>query len=179
MYIAVLIIFVAVLYLLEVLAVRSYTTAPMPEADTNKPRPGISILKPLKGLEDCLHDNLESFCNLDYPVYEVIFTLQDKNDPAYKVVKKIQDKYHCSKDISIIVEPCNAGLNPKVNNLIPAYKHAKYDLILISDSNVRVERDYLTAVSHHMDDPSVGLVSNIIRGVSGRSLGAEMANWGR
>jgi ceramide glucosyltransferase len=63
-----------------------------------------------------------------------------------------------------------------VNNLIPAYKRAKYDLILISDSNVRVEKDYLADISRHMDDPSVGLVSNMIRGVSGRSLGALMEN---
>ncbi|MBF0554509.1 MAG: glycosyltransferase [Nitrospirae bacterium] len=172
----VMIVIVIVLYLLEALAVRSYTASPKPDSGRlARTFPAISILKPLKGLEDCLFDNLESFCNLDYPVYEVIFTLQDQNDPAYKVARKIKDKYH-SKDISIVIEHCDAGLNPKVNNLIPAYKIAKYGLILISDSNVRVEKDYLSDISHHMDDPSVGLVSNIIRGVSSRSFGAAMEN---
>jgi len=135
----------------------------------------VSILKPLKGLDDGLFDNLESFCNLDYPQYELIFALQNRNDPAYKVATKIKDKYPL-RDITIAVEHCTEGLNPKVNNLIPAYSRTKYDLILISDSNVRVEKDYLAEISRHMDDPSVGLVSNMIRGVSGRSLGAFMEN---
>ncbi|MBF0463600.1 MAG: glycosyltransferase [Nitrospirae bacterium] len=172
----VLIVVVIALYLLEVMAVRSYTSFTKPDIELIPDTfPAISIIKPLKGLEDGLFDNLESFCNQDYPVYEIIFTLHDQNDPAYKVVRKVKDKY-CFKDISIIVEHCDAGLNPKVNNLIPAYRKAKYDLILISDSNIRVEKDYLADISRHMDDPSVGLVTNLIRGVGGRSFGAVMEN---
>jgi ceramide glucosyltransferase len=164
-------------YLLQMIAVRSYTTPPNSGESMRFPRsfPPVSILKPLKGLDDGLFDNLESFCTLDYPQYELIFALQNQNDPAYKVVKKIKEKYP-SRDITIVVEYCNEGLNPKINNLIPAYKNAKYDLILISDSNVRVEKDYLSAITTHMEDPSVGLVSNIIKGVSGRSPGAFMEN---
>lgn len=164
-------------YLLQIAAVRSYV-APLHSGESSRfPRSfsPVSILKPLKGLDDGLFDNLESFCNLDYPVYELIFALQNRNDPAYKVVSKIKDKYP-SKDITIVVEHCNEGLNPKVNNLIPAYAKAKYGLILISDSNVRVEKNYLADITQHMDDPSVGLVSNMIRGISGRSLGAIMEN---
>jgi ceramide glucosyltransferase len=164
-------------YLLQMIAVRSYTAPPNSGEGARFPRsfPPVSILKPLKGLDDGLFDNLESFCNLNYPNYEIIFALQNQNDPAYKVIKKIKDK-HLFKDIAIVVEHCDEGLNPKVNNLIPAYKRAKYDLILISDSNVRVERDYLADIVRHMDDASVGLVSNMIRGISGRSLGALMEN---
>ncbi len=164
-------------YLLQIAAIRSQT-APLHSGEGLRlPRlfPPVSILKPLKGLDDGLFDNLESFCNLDYPQYELIFSLQNQNDQAYKVVSKIKEKYP-SKDITILVEHCNEGLNPKVNNLIPAYAKAKYGLILISDSNVRVEKDYLSDITRHMDDPSVGLVSNMIRGVSGRSLGAVMEN---
>ncbi len=164
-------------YLLQIIAVRSYTAPFNSGESTRFPRffPPVTILKPLKGLDDGLFDNLESFCNLDYPEYEIIFSLQNHNDPAYKVVRKIKEKYP-SKNISIVVEYCDEGLNPKVNNLIPAYERAKYDLILISDSNVRVGKNYLAAITGHMDDPSVGLVSNMIRGVSGRSLGALMEN---
>jgi ceramide glucosyltransferase len=163
--------------LLQIVAVRSYTVPPDSGESTRFPGffPPVSILKPLKGLDDGLFDNLESFCKLDYPQYELIFSLQNQNDPAYKVVKKIQEKYP-SRDITIAVEYCNEGLNPKVNNLISAYKRAKYDLILISDSNVRVEKQYLADITWHMDDPSVGLVSNMIRGLGGRSLGAHMEN---
>ncbi|MBI5634413.1 MAG: glycosyltransferase [Nitrospirae bacterium] len=164
-------------YLLQIAAVRSYMTPQHSGEGILSPLSfsPVSILKPLKGLDDGLFDNLESFCNLDYPAYELIFALQNRNDPAYKVVSKIKDKYPL-KDITIVVEHCNEGLNPKVNNLIPAYARAKYDLILISDSNVRVEADYLGEISRHMEDPSVGLVSNLIRGMRGRSLGAFMEN---
>jgi len=133
--------------------------------------PPVSILKPLKGLDDNLFDNLESFCIQDYPEYEVIFSLQDHNDPAYKVAEKIKEKYP-DEDISVITERCNVGLNPKVNNLIPAYKIAKYEHILISDSNVLANSNYLQDIAKHMKDPDVGLVSNIIKGTRGRSFGS-------
>jgi ceramide glucosyltransferase len=164
-------------YLLQMIAVRSCAAPRSPGEGT--PRCGnilpVSILKPLKGLDDGLFDNLESFCNLDYPAYEIIFALQNRNDPACKVAEKIKEKYPL-KDISIVVEYCNEGLNPKVNNLIPAHKKAKYDLLLISDSNVRADKDYLTAIASHMTDPSVGLVSNMIKGVNGRTVGAVLEN---
>jgi len=137
--------------------------------------PPVSIIKPLKGLDDNLFDNLESFCLQDYPEYEIIFSLQDCNDPAYKVARKVKEK-HPDKDISVITERCNIGLNPKVNNLIPAYKIAKYEHILISDSNVLVSSNYLKEITKHMKDPSVGLVSNMIHGTSERTFGSILEN---
>lgn len=164
-------------WLFQMSAVRSYTTPLNSGEDAGLPRnfPPVSILKPLKGIDEGLFDNLESFCLLDYPDYQIIFSLQNQNDPAYKVVRKVIDKYPL-RDISIIVEHCDEGLNPKVNNLIPAYRKARHDLVLISDSNVRVNPYYLKDIVRHMDDPSVGLVSNMIRGMGGRSLGAFMEN---
>ncbi len=137
--------------------------------------PPISVLKPLKGLDDNLFDNLESLCIQDYPEYEIIFSIQDHNDPAYKVARKIKDKYP-DRDISVITEKCNIGLNPKVNNLIPAYKIAKYEHILISDSNVMVNSNYLKDIVKHMKNHDVGLVSNIIKGTRGRSFGSIFEN---
>ena len=137
--------------------------------------PPVSVLKPLKGLDDNLFDNLTSFCNQDYPSYEILFCLQDYNDPAYKVAKKVQDKSP-GRTISIIVEKCNIGLNPKVNNLIPAYRKARHPYVLISDSNVMVDEHYLREIMRHTADPSVGLVSNLIRGIGWRSLGALFEN---
>lgn len=142
---------------------------------STKSYPPISILKPLKGLDDNLFDNLASFCEQDYPEYEIIFSLQDHNDPACKVARKIKDKYP-RKNISIVVERCHTGLNPKVNNLIPAYKASKFDYVLISDSNVMVESNYLKEISRHMEDPDVGLVSNIIIGTGGQTLGSLFEN---
>jgi ceramide glucosyltransferase len=135
----------------------------------------VSILKPLKGLDDNLFDNLESFCMQDYPEYEIIFSLQDYNDPAYKVARKIKDKYP-ERDISLIVERCNEGLNPKVNNLLAAYRTSKYEHVLISDSNVLVDKTYLREIAGSMNEPGVGLVSNLIKGIGGRSIGSVFEN---
>ena len=137
--------------------------------------PAISILKPLRGLDDNLFDNLSSFCTQDYPEYEILFSLQDHNDPAYKVAKKVQEKYP-AVNITIVVERCNVGLNPKVNNLIPACRKSRHPYVLISDSNIMVGTGYLREIVHHAQDPSVGLVSNLIRGVGGRSIGATLEN---
>jgi ceramide glucosyltransferase len=166
-------------YSLQILAVRSYTTRPPEETSPTLASsaflPPVSILKPLKGLDDNLFDNLESFCLQDYPEYEIIFSLQNQNDPACKVVKKIKDNYP-DRDITIHVEYCSVGLNPKVNNLIPAYNVSKYPLVLISDSNVMADKKYLGEIVKEMSDPGVGLVSNLIRGMGGYSFGAVLEN---
>lgn len=166
-------------YGLQVLAVRLHSSNSPSNigegASLPRPFPPISILKPMRGLDDSLFDNLESFCLQDYPQYEIILCLQDYNDPACKVARKIKEKYR-DRDISIVIEKYNKGLNPKVNNLIPAYKIAKYDHILISDSNVLVERDYLKMTAKQMSDPAVGLVTNIIRGVRAATLGSVFEN---
>ncbi len=137
--------------------------------------PPVSILKPLRGLDDNLFDNLSSFCTQDYPEFELLLSLQDHNDPAYKIAKKIQEK-HPKINITIVVEQCAVGLNPKINNLIPAYRRSRHPYILISDSNVMVEKNYLREIMHHTQDPAVGLVSNLIKGVGGRSIGARLEN---
>ena len=165
-------------YGLQILSLRSYASCPAhTEGEDASPQflPPVSILKPLKGLDDNLLDNLESFCLQDYPQYEVIFSLQDFNDPAYRVARRVKEKYP-EKEITILVERCTAGLNPKVNNLIPACKAARYPTILISDSNVMVERDYLKEIVRHLGDSEVGLVSNVIKGVRAKSIGSIMEN---
>ena len=165
-------------YGLQIVAVRSYSGSPPNSGEGETlPRsfPAISVLKPLKGLDDNLFDNLESFCVQDYPEYEIIFSLQDYNDPAYKVARKIKDKYP-DRDISIIVKHCDEGLNPKVNNLLSAYRIARYEHVLISDSNVLVDKNYLKEIARPMNDHGVGLVSNLIRGIGGRSIGSVFEN---
>lgn len=135
--------------------------------------PPISVIKPLKGLDDNLFDNLESFCTQDYPEYEVILSLEDYNDPAYRVAAKIRKKYpHLVK---IVVNNSSNALNPKVKNMIAAYNTSKYEYFLISDSNVIVSKDYLRETVSSMT-PDVGLVTNLIKGVGGKSIGAIFEN---
>ena len=164
---------------LQLWSVRSYTAAEKEKGgnafENGGHLPPISILKPLKGLDDNLFDNLESFCKLDYPEYEIIFALQDRNDLAFKVAGKIRQKYP-DRDISIVVQRCEEGLNPKVNNLIPAYGRSRYEHILISDSNVCVGKEYLRRIMARMEETGAGLVSNLIEGAGARSLGAVFEN---
>ena len=153
------------IYGFQILAVRLSLAADDPSPrESSAIFPPVSILKPLKGLDDNLFDNLESFCLQDYPAYEIICSLQDGNDPAYKVVSKIKAKYPGVR-ITVVVERCTEGLNPKVSNMLPAYRRATHPLVLISDSNVMVEKDYLKRIVPSMKDPEVGLVCNLIRGV--------------
>ena len=151
------------------------TSGPACIRNLTEPLPPVSILKPLKGLDDNLFDNLESFCRLDYPEYELIFALQNRNDPAFKVAWKIKLKYP-ARDITIVVRRCEEGLNPKVNNLIPAYANARHEHILISDSNVSVHKDYLRRTMAGMNEPGAGLVTNLVEGTGARSLGSVFEN---
>jgi ceramide glucosyltransferase len=137
--------------------------------------PPISILKPLKGLDDDLFDNLVSFCEQDYPDYEIIFCLEEANDPALKLAEKIKKMYP-HKKISIVIKEGEYALNPKVNNLVAAYRKAQFPYFLISDSDVRVDKDYLREIIKYMEDPRVGLVSNLIRGIDSRTIGALLEN---
>jgi ceramide glucosyltransferase len=137
--------------------------------------PPISILKPLKGIDDDLFDNLISFCNQSYPEYEIIFALEEKQDPALKLAQKIRKMYPHQK-IAIVVKPRDYALNPKVDNLITAYEASQFPYFLISDSDVRVDKHYLTAIVQDMQDPNVGLVNNLIRGIGSRTIGSLLEN---
>lgn len=137
--------------------------------------PSVSILKPVTGLEDGLSANLESFIHQDYPDYEIIFCLQDHTDPALPLLQSLPSQ-HPAVNMSIIVGDYSRGLNPKVSNLIPGLERARNDLILVSDANVRVRPGYLREAVSHMRDPGVGLVSHLVRGTGGVSLGADLDN---
>ncbi|MEN2985866.1 MAG: ceramide glucosyltransferase [Thermodesulfovibrionaceae bacterium] len=159
-----------IVYVMQIVALRKKLNEKYTPAHTFPP---ISIIKPLKDLDDNLFDNLESFCKQDYPEYEIIISLQDYNDLAYKVAEKIRSKYpHLVK---IVVDDSYKALNPKVKNMYSAYRISKYEYFLISDSNVYVESDYLKRTVSAMT-PETGLVTNLIMGVGGKSFGAKLEN---
>jgi ceramide glucosyltransferase len=136
--------------------------------------PPVSILKPLKGTDGNLYDNLLSFVNQDYPHFEILFGL-NSNDSAVPIVKQIQQESP-GKDIRIIIHDEVIGYNPKINNLAGIVPQAKYEYLVISDSNVRVAPDYLSKNMRHFQEEEVGLITNLIRGVGGRNLGATLEN---
>lgn len=135
--------------------------------------PPVSILKPLCGLDSELAANLESFYRLDYPRYELLFGVASADDPALPVAMAVAAA-HPEVPSRVIVDGRTVGLNPKVNNLANLERHAAYDLLLISDSNVRVPTGYLTELVALLHQPGVGLVSSPVVAEGGATLGARL-----
>jgi ceramide glucosyltransferase len=137
-------------------------------------RVGISILKPLCGLDDDLVANLECFTRLAYDRYELLLGVRDQNDAAWPIAVAIARKY--PDRVRVILQRGNAGLNPKVNQLVTLAHAARYDVLVVSDSNVRAAPDYLSEIAGHLEDPRVGLVTHPVVGVDEARFGSLMDN---
>lgn len=131
--------------------------------------PFVTILKPLKGIDSGIIENLESFFKLDYPSYELIFSVASSEDPVLKVVKNLIEKYPKVRT-KLICEPTQLGPNPKINNLVHAYQEAASDLVLISDSNIRATPGYLKGLIPDIT-PSVGVITAVVAGTCPQGLG--------
>ncbi|HUK65881.1 MAG TPA: glycosyltransferase [Anaeromyxobacteraceae bacterium] len=134
--------------------------------------PPISVLKPLCGVDDDLEENLVRFARLDYPDYEVVLGLKSPRDPAWRIAcaaaRRWPDRFR------IVLQRGAPGLNPKVNQLMTLAKAARHGLLVVSDSNVRVERGYLAEIAALLEDEEVGLVTHLIAGVGELKTGSLM-----
>ncbi|KAK3083877.1 hypothetical protein FSP39_004465, partial [Pinctada imbricata] len=118
--------------------------------------PGVSIIKPLVGVDPNLYTNIETFFNQSYPSFEILFSVQDESDPALMVVKALMEKYP-KVDAKIFIGIKHVGPNGKVNNMVKAYEAAKHDTIVISDSSIKMLPDTLMDMISYLK-PDVGLV---------------------
>ena len=139
--------------------------------------PGVSILKPLKGTDPEMYENFRSHCRQDYPEYEIIFGISDPADPAAELVNRLKAEY---PERSIILRVCaeNLGANAKVSNLAQMLRVARYEHLIVSDSDIRVEPDYLKRVVAPLADPKVGLMTCLYRGVAAPRLGSRLESLG-
>ncbi|KAI8991135.1 glycosyl transferase family 21-domain-containing protein [Mycotypha africana] len=122
---------------------------------------GVSILRPLKGIDLELEHNLRSSFTQNYPLFEIIFSVASADDPVIPIVKRLMKEYEKTVDSRLIIGERHVGINPKINNMMTAYQTAKYDIVWILDSNVHVERDTLGRSVDQLQLPGTGLVHHL------------------
>ncbi len=132
--------------------------------------PLVSILKPLKGVDASLAENLESFCRQDYPDLELIVGAADPEDPALDVARAVRRKFPRAR-LRIVSGERAGGANPKVRNLANLCDYAQGQIVVVSDSNVRVPSGYVSEIVAILGEPKLGLVTHLIAGADARGLG--------
>ncbi|HEY1207288.1 MAG: glycosyltransferase [Bryobacteraceae bacterium] len=151
---------------LVVAAACSYLFRPKPALVHPEP---ISVLKPLAGLDEGLEENLRSFFRQDYPEFELLFAVRDASDPAVAVVDKLRAEFpHVPARLVLTGEP--SWVNPKCYSLDRMLAQARYELIVMSDSDTRVGPDLLATLAAEFGDPGLGLASCPYRAVGGRDF---------
>jgi ceramide glucosyltransferase len=135
--------------------------------------PPVSILKSLKGLDPHMYMAFRSHCLVDYPEYEVLFGVNDPRDPALSLVEKLREEFP-RNNLQLVHCPAVLGLNGKVSNLVQMLPHARFEHILINDSDIVVQRDYLSRVMAPLAKPEVGMVTTLYRGLAGKTLGSKL-----
>jgi ceramide glucosyltransferase len=133
----------------------------------------ISILKPLKGADPEMYEALRSHCLQDYPEYEILFGITEANDTATPLVERLVREFPQTK-IRLVLCERRLGANGKVSSLIQLAGVASSDYVLINDSDIRVDRDYLRNVICALEQPNTGLVTCLYRGVPSATLGSRL-----
>lgn len=161
----------AIYAVLTVLAVAAWRL--QRKSSTANWRPPVSLLKPLCGAEPGLYEHLRSFCEQEYPAFQVVFGVRDPDDPACAVVRRLRGEFP-SAAFELVINPRLHGNNLKISNLINMLPHARHDLLVMADSDAFVGRDYLDAVTAPLVDRNVGLVTCLYRGVPTAKLWSRL-----
>jgi ceramide glucosyltransferase len=137
--------------------------------------PAVTVLKPLDGDEPGLAANLASFCGQDYggPV-QFVFGVQDPGDPAIAAVKHLR-RIEAARDIDLVIDTKLHGLNRKVSNLINMEQRIRHDVVVLADSDMRVEPDYLARVVAALQAPGIGAVTLLYYGVPATGIWSQFA----
>ncbi len=141
--------------------------------------PFVSVLKPLCGADDDLAENLASFAVQEYPRYEtpryeVLLGVRTRDDAAYPHALAAASRW--PGKFRVVVQRGEPGMNPKVNQLVTLARAARGEVLVVSDSNVRVAPGYLAGIAGILEDPAVGLVTHAIAGVGEERAGSLLDN---
>src|SRR5215472_16294852 len=134
--------------------------------------PPVSILKPLKGIDPEIYGSFRSHCQQDYPAeYEIIFGVSDPADQAVASGEQLQREFP-ERAIRLVVCPKIMGANVKVSNLEQMLAASRFHHILVNDSDIRVERNYLQRILAPLGDNNIGMVTCLYRGIAAGTLGS-------
>jgi ceramide glucosyltransferase len=137
--------------------------------------PAVTILKPLHGTEPDLYANLVRVCVQEYPSpVQIVFGVDDPADPAIEVVRSLMASF-ADCDIELVIDSRRHGANRKVSNLINMMSKARHEVLVMSDSDIVVDRDYLSNIAASLDQPGVGLVTCLYRGTAAYGLWSRLA----
>jgi ceramide glucosyltransferase len=140
--------------------------------------PSVTILKPLHGAEPGLFENLASFCAQNYPgAVQIILGVQDPRDDAIAVVEQLRARYK-DRHLDLVVDTTSHGLNRKVSNLINMWRYIEHDVVVVADSDMRVDPDYLSRVVAALEQRGVGAVTCLYHGLSASGFWAQLAALG-
>ncbi|APB32458.1 family 2 glycosyl transferase [Gloeomargarita lithophora Alchichica-D10] len=171
----VLVICSAIFYVINGLVVGQFAQ----ESKQNYPTPdpqSVSLLIPVRGLDEDAANNWHSFCQQNHPQYEVIFGVMEPNDPAICTIQKLLKKYD---HVRLIYCLEIHGINYQVSNLMHLLRASRYETIIFADSDIRVTPDYLSTVTAPLDNPEIGMVTCGYMDHHPRFLGAAMASLNR
>ena len=115
---------------------------PRPAPLPSRAAPGVSIVRPLCGLDNFCGETLESSFRLAYPAYEIIFCVARANDPVVALVQRLMAKYP-EVAAHLIVGDEKMSANPKLNNCVRGWDAARYNWIVLADANVLMPKDYI------------------------------------
>jgi ceramide glucosyltransferase len=131
--------------------------------------PPITVLKPLCGADPEIYECLRTCCEQAYPTFQIVCGVRDERDAAVAVVRRLQTEFP-NVDLQLIIDRRQHGSNRKVSNLINILPHARYEHLVIADSDVRVPLDHLAALIGPLLEPDVGIVTCSYRGQPRRGL---------
>jgi ceramide glucosyltransferase len=158
---------------LSVWAARRYLQQRRRETRVNF-APSVSILKSLKGLDPHMYAAFHSHCTLDYGgEYEVLFGASDPEEPALALVAELQAEFP-ARQLRVVHCPQQLGLNGKVSNLVQMLPQARYDYVLINDSDILVQPDYLQRVMSPFADAKVGMTTTLYRARAGQTVWSKI-----
>jgi ceramide glucosyltransferase len=135
--------------------------------------PPVSVLKPVRGVDFGSHENFVSFCRQEYPDYEILFAVSDEGDPAVPVIQRIIRDFP-ERRIRLLMGAEQLGANRKVNKLARLAREAQYEVLVLTDGDVRVSNQYLRKVVAPLADQKTGAVTSFYRAIAERNLWAEI-----